>query len=205
MEVKILNLNDLSISTQKLDVVAESLRENHDLIGAVLKWQAANRRGFSSASTKTRGELVATGKKPYKQKHTGQARQGSQKGSQFVGGAKTHGPQPRDFSYTMPKKAVKRALGIVVKDKIASGKVYVVSGEEELKVGTNDLAKKFAKLEIAKALIAVNKDSNFSKSVRNIRDIKLIRGAGLNVFDIMKYDFLLLDKVEFESVKEVLQ
>ena len=125
MKIKFLNLDNLQTTEKDLDVVAESIDDNQDLIASVIKWQLANRRGFSTAKTKTVGEIAYTGKKPFNQKGRGSARQGSLKGAQFVGGAKAHGPKPRDYSYEMPKKAVKKALAIVLKDKINSGKVYV--------------------------------------------------------------------------------
>jgi large subunit ribosomal protein L4 len=205
MKIKFLNLNDLSISEQDLNVVAENLQENHDLITSVVKWQLANRRGYSSANTKTRGEIAATGKKPFGQKHRGSARQGSMKGAQFVGGAKAFGPKTRDYSYEMPKKAVKRALSLVLKDMFANEKVYIIDGLDKLPISTNELSKKFIKLEIEKPLVAVKEnDGNFVKSVRNIKEVKLLNASALNVYDILNHKFLLLDKDAFETIKEVL-
>jgi len=206
MKVKFLNLANSNVSEKDLDVVAESLADNHDLIGSVIKWQLANRRGFSTAKTKLRGEIALTGKKPHAQKHTGQARQGSLKSAQFVGGAKAHGPKPRDFSFTMPKKMVKRALAIVLKDKLASGSVFVIEGLEDLSISTKDLNTKFVNNQIVKPLIACQKVvDNFTKSVRNIKGVKSLNTDALNVYDIMNHDFLLLDTGAYEKVmKEVL-
>ncbi|MDR3290359.1 MAG: 50S ribosomal protein L4 [Rickettsiales bacterium] len=206
MKIKTLNLDNLSVSEQDLNIVAENLQENHDLVTSVIKWQLANRRGVSSANTKTRGEISASGKKPFKQKHTGSARQGSKKGAQWVGGAKAFGPKTRDFSYEIPKKMVKRALSIVLKDKIANGKFYIVEGLDKLPITTNELSKKFEKNGIVKTLVAIedNAAEGFVKSVRNIKDVKLLKAKALNIYDILKYDFLLLDKNSFETIKEVL-
>lgn len=206
MKVKFLNLNDLKVSEKELDVVAENLADNNNLIAAVVKCQLANRRGFSTAKTESIDEIALTGKKPYAQKHTGQARQGSLKGAQFVGGAKAHGPKPRDYSYDMPKKAIKKALSIVLRDKIVNDKVYVIEGMDKLPVSTNELNKKFVKVGISNPLISCQENvENFSKSVRNIKGVKLLNACALNVYDLMKYDFLLLDKPAYEKViKEVL-
>ena len=206
MKVKFLNLGDLKISEKDLDVVAESIADNHDLIASVVQYQLANRRGFSTAKTKSIGEIALTGKKPRAQKHTGQARQGSLKGAQFVGGAKAHGPKPRDYSYDLPKKMIKRALTIVLKDKLVNDKVYVIEGLDKLSIGTNELNKKFVSKGITKPLISCqDKVENFSKSVRNIKGIKLLDACALNVYDLMNHDFLLLDKPAYEKViKEVL-
>lgn len=206
MKVKFLNLANLTVSERDLDVVAENLAENHDLIGAVIKWQLANRRGFSTAKTKGVGEIALTGKKPGPQKHTGSARHGSLKGAQFVGGAKAHGPKPRDFSYTMPKKMVKKALSIILKDKFASGNVFVIEGLQELPISTKELNNKFVQKQIARPLIACQEIAeNFSKSIRNIKGVKYLNASALNVYDLMNHDFLLLDAGAYETViKEVL-
>jgi len=206
MKVKFLNLNDLKVTEKDLEVVAENLADNHNLIASVIKCQLANRRGFSSAKTEGIGEIALTGKKPYAQKHTGQARQGSLKGAQFVGGAKAHGPKPRDYSYDMPKKMMKKALAIVLKDKLVNDKVFVIEGLDKLPVSTNELSKKFVKTGIVKPLVSCQDEvENFSKSVRNIKGVKLLNACALNVYDLMNHDFLLLDKPAYEKViKEVL-
>lgn len=201
MKIKFLNLDNLQTTEKDLDVVAESIDDNQDLIASVIKWQLANRRGFSTAKTKTVGEIAYTGKKPFNQKGRGSARQGSLKGAQFVGGAKAHGPKPRDYSYEMPKKAVKKALAIVLKDKINSGKVYVIEGLENLPVSTNKLSKKFIEKEIINPLVACQEVvDNFYKSIRNIKGVKSLNATALNVYDILNHDFLLLDKSAYEKV-----
>lgn len=201
MKIKFLNLDNLQTTEKDLDVVAESIDDNQDLIASVIKWQLANRRGFSTAKTKTVGEIAYTGKKPFNQKGRGSARQGSLKGAQFVGGAKAHGPKPRDYSYEMPKKAVKKALAIVLKDKINSGKVYVIEGLENLPVSTNKLSKKFIEKEIINPLVACQEVvGNFYKSIRNIKGVKSLNATALNVYDILNHDFLLLDKSAYEKV-----
>ncbi|MDR0422964.1 MAG: 50S ribosomal protein L4 [Rickettsiales bacterium] len=206
MKVKILDLENSKISEEEINVVAESLKENHDLIASVVKWQLVNRRGVSSANTKTRGEIAATGKKPFAQKHRGAARQGSLKGAQFVGGAKAHGPKVRDFGYDLNKKIVKKALSLVVKDKVANGNFFVLDGLDKLPISTNNLAKKFETQNILKPLVVVDKtNDNFIKSVRNIKEVKLINTPkALNVYDTLNSKFLLVDKATFESLKEVL-
>lgn len=206
MKIKFLNLGNLQISEQDLDIIAENLAENQDLIASVIKWQLANRRGFSSARTKVVSEISATGKKPFAQKGRGAARQGSLVGAQFVGGAKAHGPKPRDYSFTMPKKAVKKALTIVLKDKFASGKVYVIEGLAELPISTSELNKKLVKQQITNPLIACQEIAdNFVKSARNIKGVKSLNASALNVYDLINHDFLLLDKSAYEKViKEVL-
>lgn len=206
MKIKFLNLGNLQVSEQDLDIIAENLADNQDLIASVIKWQMANRRGFSSARTKVVSEITATGKKPFAQKGRGAARQGSMVGAQFVGGAKAHGPKPRDYSFTMPKKAVKKALSIVLKDKFAGGKVYVIEGLQELPISTKELNQKLVKQEITKPLVACQEIAeNFIKSAKNIKGVKSLNASALNVYDIINHEFLLLDKGAYEKViKEVL-
>jgi len=201
MKVKVLNLNNSQLSEQDLDIVLENLEKYKDLIGAVIKWQLANRRGFSTAKTKVVSEISASGKKPFAQKGRGSARQGSLIGAQFVGGAKAFGPRPRDFSYSIPKKMVKKALSLVLKDKFSNNKVIVIEGLQELPISTNELNKKLKKNEINEALVACQGEcDNFNKSIRNIKGIKTLNATALNVYDIINHDFLLLDKAAFDKV-----
>ncbi len=203
MKVKFLNLNDSKISEQDLDIVAESMQEFQELIASVVKWQLANRRGFSSAKTKVVGEIANTGKKPFSQKGRGSARQGSMKGAQFVGGAKAHGPKPRDYAYTMPKKMVKKALYVVLKDKLSNGKVVVVQGLDKLSISTKEVNSKFVQNAIVNPLIAYQEEvENFNKSVRNIKGVKLLNSVALNVYDLMNHEFLLLDEASYEKIKK---
>lgn len=203
MKIKFLNLSNSQISEQDLDLVAESINENADLIASIIKWQLANRRGLSSAKTKTVSEIAYTGKKPFGQKGRGSARQGSLKGAQFVGGAKAHGPKPRDYSYTMPKKMVKKALSIVLKDKLANGKVIILQGLQELPISTKEVNAKLVQNAIVNPLIAYQEVvENFNKSVRNIEGVKLLNSNALNVYDLMNHDFLLLDELSYEKVKK---
>lgn len=206
MKIKVLNLGNASVSEEDLDIIAESLAENQDLIASVIKWQLANRRGFSSAKTKTVDEIAYTGKKPFGQKGRGSARQGSMKGAQFVGGAKAHGPKPRDYSYTMPKKAVKKALSLVLKDMLANGKVFVIEGLQELPISTKELNSKLVQQNISNPLVACQEVvDNFIKSIRNIKGVKSLKADALNVYDLVDHDFLLLDRPAYEKViKEVL-
>ena len=206
MKVKFLNLSNLKVSEQDLDVVAENLADNHDLIASDIKQKKANRRGFSTAKTETIDEIALTGKKPFNQKGRGAARQGSLKGAQFVGGAKAHGPKPRDYSYTLPKKMVKKALSIMLKHKLINDNIYVIEGLSELPISTNELNKKFVKNGINKPVVScVDNVDNFTKSVRNIEGVKLLNVSALNVYDLMNHDFLLLDKPAYEKIiKEVL-
>ena len=201
MKVTLLNLDNLKESELNLDVVAENIAENENLITSVIKWQLANRRGLSMAKTKTRGEIAYTGKKPFNQKGRGAARQGSLKSAQFVGGAKAFGPKPRDYSYTMPKKAVKKALRVVLKDKLSNGKVYVIEGLENLPISTNKLNKKFNEKGINDSLIACqNMVENFVKSVRNLKYVKFLNANALNVYDIINHDVLLLDRPAYDKI-----
>lgn len=203
MKIKFLNLSNSQISEQDLDLVAESINENAELIASIIKWQLANRRGLSSAKTKTVSEIAYTGKKPFGQKGRGSARQGSLKGAQFVGGAKAHGPKPRDYSYTMPKKMVKKALSIVLKDKLANGKVIILQGLQELPISTKEVNAKLVQNAIVNPLIAYQEVvENFNKSVRNIKGVKLLNSNALNVYDLMNHDFLLLDELSYEKVKK---
>ena len=207
MKIKLLNIDNLQESElENIDIVADSLNNHKDLIANVIKWQLANRRGFSTAKTKTRGEIAYTGKKPFNQKGRGSARQGSLKSAQFVGGAKAFAPKPRDYSYTIPKKMVKKALSVVLKDKFVNNKVYVLDGLDKIEISTNKLNKKFVSKGFIQPIVVYQENfDNFSKSIRNLRDVKYLNVNALNVYDLLNYDFLLLDKNSYDKIiKEVL-
>ena len=206
MKVVLLDIDNLKEDELELNFADESLAENERLISAVVRWQLMNRRGFSSAKTKSVDEIAYTGKKAYKQKGRGASRHGSLKRAQFVGGAKAFGPKPRDYSYVMPKKAIKKALRIVLKDKFSNGSVYVLNNLDKIPISTNSLNKKFLSKGISNSLVScLDNVENFSKSVRNIKGVKLLDFNALNVYDILNHSFLLVDKNAYNKiVNEVL-
>jgi large subunit ribosomal protein L4 len=133
------------------------------------------------------------GKKPYKQKHTGRARQGSTRASQFVGGGKAMGPKPRDYAYDVPKKVRKAALRSALALRAKDGKLLIVERWAPDAPKTKAAALVLAKLGLAKALVVDGAENHaLARSIRNLEGSDFLAAEGLNVYDILKHDTLVL-------------
>ena len=160
---------------------------------AVVKELAARRAG--THDTKGRSEVSGGGRKPWKQKGTGRARQGSIRASQWVGGGKAMGPKPRDHEYHVPKKVRKAALRAAISKRNQDKALVVVDAWTPAKPSTKEAVNAFAKLGIQSALVLGLKDNqNLFKSVRNAKKYKFLPVEGANVYDILRHQTLLLTR-----------
>lgn len=151
--------------------------------------QAAGRQG--THSTKTRGEVRGGGKKPYRQKGTGRARQGSTRAPQFTGGGVVHGPQPRDYSQRTPKKMIAAALRGALSDRARNGRIHAVTELVEGQTPSTKSAKAFLATltERKQVLIVVGRsDETGTKSVRNLPGVHVLSPDQLNTYDVLKAD-----------------
>jgi len=154
--------------------------------------QLANRRAGTHA-TKTRTTVSGTTKKYLRQKGSGGARHGSRKAHIFVGGGVAHGPQPRDYSYQVPKKVARAALCSALSTRVAAGHCVVVDKFAFAQPKTKEALAIFGRLKAQKPLVvSATEDAGLHLSVRNLKDAKYIRAEGVNVFDVLKYDTLVL-------------
>ncbi len=165
---------------------------NEHLFYEVVKAKLASARSGTHA-VKNRSLVAGGGKKPWRQKHTGRARQGSTRASQFVGGGKAMGPKPRDYSYDVPRKVRKAALRSALALRNRDQKLVIVQEWRPSSAKTQAAAKILAKLGAAKALV-VDAAANvtLAKSVRNLAGSDFLPVEGLNVYDILKHDALVL-------------
>jgi len=164
--------------------------------------QQANRRA-GTHSTRTRGEVEGSTKKIRVQKGTGRARQGSTRATQWVGGAASFGPLPRDYSYRMPASARKKALCVALSAKQREGKVIVLDRIEITSGKTKDMVKALAGLEVRSALIVVTThDEKLHRASRNIPGLKLIEVEGVNVYDILGHEHVLLTQEALKALGE---
>jgi large subunit ribosomal protein L4 len=162
------------------------------LLYETVKMQMANRRAGTS-KTKTRGYVSGGGKKPWRQKGTGRARAGSTRSPLWVGGATLFGPQPRDYSYRMPASARKSALRAALAAKAKEGKLLVLDKIELEAPKTKLMAQLVAGLEIDSALIVIPaRDDTIERAARNLPTVKVLRAEGANVYDVLRYDRLIL-------------
>ncbi len=173
-----------------------------DLLYRMVRWQLAKRQ---QGTHKARGisDISGTTKKPFKQKGTGRARQGSLRSPQFRGGAVIFGPQPRSHEHDLPKKVRKLALKVALSSKAADGKLIVVDGLGLPEPKTRPLAKKLAERGWLDALIidgeAVNE--GFARAARNLPSVDVLPQAGANVYDILRRDTLILTRNAVEGLE----
>ncbi|MFT6106200.1 MAG: large subunit ribosomal protein L4 [Rickettsiales bacterium] len=208
-DLRNIDFDELKVTSESFDLdidFDEELRlESPRATAYVLGWQLSKRRS-GSAHTKSMSEISGTTAKPHNQKGTGHARQGSKRSVQFRGGRTCFGPRFRSFEYSLPKKIVKIALADVIRLKFRENKIILFSGlSSELK--TSKVAKLLQSNNISNALFLYqdNDASNVSltRSIKNIKNINSLNFKGLNVYDILNSDFLILDKNLFQTIKEV--
>ncbi len=182
----------------------DSKREFGDsCVAAAIYWQLARRRS-GSASTKLMSEISGTTAKPYKQKGTGRARQGSKRSVQFVGGRTCHGPRPRSFDFTLPKKVRKNAVTQALLAKISDNRVAVVEFSQNAKK-TAALAAAFGDKKISSAVLLYSENTNkdLVLSARNIKNVKPLSVSSINSLDLVKYDYVVGDKETLLKLKNL--
>lgn len=164
------------------------------LLYEVVRMQRANRRA-GSAATKTRGFVSGGGKKPWRQKGTGRARAGSTRSPLWVGGATIFGPQPRDYSYRLPASARLAALRAALATKTRAGKLLVLDQIALEAPKTKHVAKLVQDLQAPSVLIVIPaRDEGLERAARNLPTVKVLRAEGLNVYDLLRYDRLILTR-----------
>ena len=202
MKAKVLNLDNKASGEIDLSDAIFGLEPRADLIQRVVVWQLAKRRA-GTHKVLTRGEINRTKMKVYKQKGTGQARHGARSAPLFVGGAKAMGPVQHSHEFDLPKKV--RALGLNhdLSSKAKDGAIVVLDEAKAKAIKTGDLAKRFGKLGVASALVVDGEfEKNFALSARNLVGVSLVPVAGLNVYDIMKRDKLVLTTAAIKAIEE---
>ena len=172
------------------------------LLHQTVVMQLANRRA-GTAATKSKGFVSGGGKKPWRQKGTGRARAGSIRSPIWVGGGTVFGPQPRDYSYRLPRKARREALLSALSLKNRDGKILVLDKLELEEAKTRLMVKALAELKVESALIVIAQaDDKIERAARNLPKIKVIRVAGLNVYDLVRYDHLIFTEGALKLLEE---
>ncbi len=178
---------------------------NTDLMHQALVRQQANAR-LGTHSTKTRGEVAGGGRKPYKQKGTGHARQGSKRAPQYRGGGKVHTPKPRDYEMRMPRQMRRAALRSALSAKAADAGIVVVESLDLETPKTAAMAAAFSRLGVTgKALVVLDKkNESVERSVRNLGGAKLLRANYLNVRDLLGCDQVIMPVQALEVIRSYL-
>jgi large subunit ribosomal protein L4 len=178
------------------------LQARPHLLHQTVLMQLANRRA-GTAATKSKGLVRGGGKKPWRQKGTGRARAGSIRSPIWVGGGTIFGPQPRDYSYRMPRSARRTALLSALSMKNNDGKLIVVDKLEPEQPKTKIMARALADLNVQSALIVIpGRDDTVERSARNLPRIKVLRVDGLNVYDLLRYEHLILTEAALRLIEE---
>ena len=180
------------------------IEPNEVAMSTVVRNQLANRRQ-GTQKTKTRSEVSGGGKRPYRQKGTGRARHGSTRSAQYVGGGIIFGPNPRSYSYTVPKKVKRLALKSALSSKVADQKLIVIENMDLSEVKTATVAKALKAIGAGESSLIVLEgvNRNAELSARNIKDVKTALVNTINVLDILKYDSFVATKAAVEKIEEV--
>ncbi len=204
MKIEIKNIQGKGVGSVDLDDEVFGAEVHEHLLWEAVKWQLAKRRA-GTASTKRMGEVRGTAKKIWKQKGTGQARHGARKAPIFVGGGSVFGPKPRDYEYDMPRKAKKAALRAALSLR-ASEQKLVVLDNFSTDGKTKSVATALKALGSGKALIVDGKtNENLVRGAKNLASSQWLAPEGLNVYDILRHDTLVLTKEAAQAVTEALK
>ncbi|MFA4994697.1 MAG: 50S ribosomal protein L4 [Bdellovibrionales bacterium] len=206
MKTTVKSLENKEVGTIELLDDVFGVTPRRDILTRMVNWQLAKRRS-GNHKAKIISEVSGTTKKPWAQKGTGHARQGSLRSAQFRGGGVIFGPVVRDHAHDLPKKVRALALCMALASKQKDGKLIVLDSAKVDTPKTKALAAKFAKLGFTSALIidGANLDPNFSKAARNIPHIDVLPEQGANVYDILRRDVLVLTRNAVEQLQERLK
>jgi large subunit ribosomal protein L4 len=202
MKLKVLNLDAKSAGEIELKDEIFGLTPRADLIQRVVVWQLAKRRA-GTHKTKTRGEINRTTKKWYRQKGTGSARHGARSAPLFVGGGKAMAPVVRSHEFDLPKKVRAAGLRHALSSKAKDSKLVVLESASVDAIKSNALAKRLNKLTSSDMLIVDGTfDQKFALSARNLANVALVPASGLNVYDILNHDTLVMTKAAVSAIEE---
>ena len=203
MKHEVKSLEDKVLREVVLDKAIFGLEPKDSIIHRMIRYQLSKKR---SGNHKTKGisEISGTTKKPFKQKGTGSARQGSRRSPQMRGGAVIFGPQVRSHSHKLPKKIRSLALKMALSSKLKDGKLKIMDEFKLSKPKTSFLRNKLEKLKIDSALLIGGDklEKNFSFAIRNVPKIDFLPAVGINVYDIIKRDLLILSEDALNTLNE---
>ena len=201
--VSVYNIEGKEVGTIELNDAVFGVEVNEHLVHmAVVSQLANNRQGTQSA--KTRAEVRGGGRKPWKQKGTGHARQGSIRAPQWKGGGVVFAPKPRDYSFKMNKKEKRAALKSALTSRVVENKFVVVDELKLDEIKTKKFVEVLKNLNVEKALVVLNDmDEKVIASAANIPTVKTTQTNELNVFDVLKYDTVVVTKAAVATIEEV--
>ena len=201
--VSVYNIEGKEVGSIELNDAVFGVEVNEHLVHMAVVSQLANKRQ-GTQSAKTRSEVSGGGKKPWRQKGTGHARQGSTRAPQWTGGGTVFAPKPRDYSFKMNRKEKRAALFSALSSKVADNKIVVVDEFKLDEIKTKKFVEVMNNLKVNKALVVVEEDNkNVVLSGRNIPTVKVEANNEINTYDVVKYDTLVVTKAAVEKIQEV--
>ncbi|MDO4317247.1 MAG: 50S ribosomal protein L4 [Lachnospiraceae bacterium] len=201
--VSVYNKEGAAVGTIELNDSVFGVEANTHLMHLAVVAQLANKRQ-GTQSAKTRSEVSGGGRKPWRQKGTGHARQGSTRSPQWTGGGVVFAPKPRDYSVKMNKKEKAGAIKSALSTRVSENKIFVMEDLKFDEIKTKQVKAVLDGLKISKALIVTGeKDEVLSTSARNIPQTRTVASNAINVYDILKYDNLVITKDAVAKIEEV--
>lgn len=203
--VKIMNLTNAEVGEIELTDAVFGVALNEPLVHEAVRSFLANRRAGTSA-TKTRGDVSGSGRKLWKQKGTGRARIASLRSPLWKGGGNAHGPQPRDWSYNLPKKMRKRAMCSAISERLREGNLIIVDEWKFDQAKTKEFIGTLGKLNLSGKTLIVDslKNTNLMLASRNVQTAKVVNSYGVNIYDLVNYEKLVLTPRTVEELTGIL-
>ena len=202
-KVSVYNMEGKQVEEIELNDNIFGVEINEHLMHMSVVGQLANKRQ-GTQSAKTRSEVRGGGAKPWRQKGTGRARQGSIRAPQWTGGGVVFAPKPRDYSIKLNKKEKRAALKSALTSRVNDNKLIVIDELKLDEIKTKEMSKVLANLNVRKALVVLNdNDKNVMLSTRNLRGVKAALTNTINVYDILKYDTFVVTKDAVATIQEV--
>ena len=200
--VKIVNIENQEVGEITLDPNVFDVEIKEYLLHDMVRYQLAGRRA-GTACTKTRVEVKGGGKKPWKQKGSGRARSGSRTSPLWRGGGVVFGPKPRDYSFKLNKKVSRQALAVALSAKKSADNLMILDDFPMETIKTKNFLRVMKNLNVGNGLIVLSEqDENLYKSARNVRDFKILPVEGLNVYDILLHEKLVLLKPAVSGLEQ---
>jgi large subunit ribosomal protein L4 len=201
--VTVYNIEGKKVGTLELNDAVFGVEINDHLVHMAVVQQLANKRQ-GTQSAKTRAEVSGGGRKPWRQKGTGHARQGSTRSPQWKGGGVVFAPKPRDYSFKMNKKEKALAIKSALTSRVNEAKFFVLDDLSFGEIKTKNMKKVLDNLKVEKALVVIgDKNNNVQLSARNLPKVRTVLTNSINVYDILKYDTMVLTKDAVAKIEEV--
>lgn len=201
--VAVYNIEGKEVGTIDLNDAVFGVEVNEHLMHMAVVQQLANKRQ-GTQKAKTRSEVSGGGRKPWRQKGTGHARQGSTRAPQWTGGGVVFAPTPRDYSFKLNKKEKRAALKSALTSRVLENKFIVVDEMNFGEIKTKNFQNMLNNLSVSKALVVLEgENKNTELSARNIAGVKTARTNTINVYDILKYNTVIVTKAAVEAIEEV--